>query len=99
MDAKKAVISREKACRSRFFPPCKYSENGEGKISAADMEEWVIDACRDEPHKAIEYVLKTDWVAKERYHKNPTEFYKRLARHSAGKASLAVCPPIAGKSP
>ena len=50
------------------------------------MEEWVIDACRDEPHKAIEYVLETDWVAKEGYHKNPTEFYKRLARQLSRKS-------------
>jgi ligand-binding SRPBCC domain-containing protein len=56
MDAKKVAISRAKAFNSLFlrFTPLK---NWGAKISAADMEEYFIDACRDEPHKALEYIL------------------------------------------
>ena len=84
-DAKRAAISSMKASLFSGISPMK--ELG-AKISAADMEEWMIDACRDEPHRANDYILKTEWVAKERYHKNPVEFYRRLARQLSRKSSM-----------
>ena len=48
--------------------------------SAQDMAEFFIDRYRDEPHKAIDAILKTEWIAKEVYFPNVSAFYDKLAR-------------------
>jgi hypothetical protein len=86
-DARKAAKSNSDALDRLFFSLTPMKKR-RGKISPTDMEEWFIDCRRDKPHEAIEYILKTEWVAKERYYKNPVEFCKHLARQLSRKSGL-----------
>lgn len=62
------------------------------EISAQNMARFFIELNRSEPHKAIEMILKTQWIADQIYFPNIPAFYDMLARQLKRKPSAIQMP-------